>query len=199
MNNWLRGIAALGLASGALLFQGCEVDSATDVQREVGVDFTGYYTHPDGSSHAIVTKNSGTAIKSLDLRQGGDQLEAIDNVGNVWKGSLGEFNGVSSSFELNGYTTAGKKGTFSGTLTTSSAGVTNASSSAVGTMSGTYIEDDFFSTFLARATIPGSSPGLTNSTPTNSGSNLTITAALDARSMANITPPPGLWFLRTES
>ncbi len=177
MKRWVRGLAAVGMLAAAGLFQGCEVDSADDVQRVVGVDFTGFYRNPNtltntsvsGSGSNAVTnavivtqnitsRNSGTPITSLDLRQNGDRLEAIDNAGNVWKGSLGEFNGTSSSFELVGRTTAGTEGRFSGILTTGgTANDSNVTSVAAteGTMSGTYIEETFFGTFYAEATIPG--------------------------------------------
>ena len=195
MKNIWRGLAAMALAGGVMIFQGCEVDSATDVQRSVGVDFTGFYTHPNGSN--ITTRNSGTAIKSLDLRQGGDRLEAIDNTGHIWTGSLGEFNGVSSSFELNGTTTAGTAGKFSGILSTSGDLVTNAANGSLGTMSGTYIEDGFFATFLARATIAGATPDVpTPTNNTNSGTNLVFTAELDANGLVKVDRPSGLWFLR---
>ncbi len=195
MKNIWRGLAAVAVAGGAILFQGCEVDSASDVQRTVGVDFTGFYTNPNDGEN-ITSLNSGTPISSLDLRQCGDRLEAIDNTGRIWTGSLGEFNGTSSSFELNGTTTAGTAGKFSGTLSTSGDLVTNAANGSVGTMSGTYIEDGFFATFLARATIPGASPddpSPTNST--NTGTNFVFRARLDAQGLVVVERPHGLWFL----
>ena len=196
MKNIWRGLAAMAVVGGTMLFQGCEVDSASDVQRTVGVDFTGFYTNPNEGEN-ITSRNSGTAISSLDLRQGGDRLEAIDNTGRIWTGSLGEFNGTSSSFELNGTTTAGTAGKFSGTISTSGASSTNGTGNAQGTMTGTYIEDGFFATFLARATIPGATPddpSPTNST--NTGTNLVFRARLDAQGLVVVERPEGLWFLR---
>lgn len=196
MKNIWRGLAAVAVAGGAILFQGCEVDSASDVQRTVGVDFTGFYTNPNEGEN-ITTRNSGTPISSLDLRQGGDRLEAIDNTGRIWTGSLGEFNGVSSSFELNGTTSAGTAGKFSGTISTSGGSSTNSSSAAQGTMSGTYIEDGFFATFLARAAIPGATPddpAPTNNT--NTGTNLVFRARLDAQGLVVVERSESLWFLR---
>lgn len=196
MKNIWRGLAAMAVVGGTMLFQGCEVDSASDVQRTVGVDFTGFYTNPNEGEN-ITSRNSGTAISSLDLRQGGDRLEAIDNTGRIWTGSLGEFNGTSSSFELNGTTTAGTAGKFSGTISTSGGSSTNSGSASQGTMSGTYIEDGFFATFLARAAIPGATPDdPTPTNSTNSGTNLVFRARLDAQGLVVVERPEGLWFLR---
>jgi hypothetical protein len=101
-----------------------------------------------------VSNNSGNSITSLDLRQTGDSLEAVDNNGRLWRGNLGEVQNGSSSFELNGQTTAGREGTFSGTLSSSGGGSSGSVSNAQGTMQGTYIESDRYSTFFATATIP---------------------------------------------
>ena len=155
--NVIRVTAACLFCAGLALFAGCEVDSASDVQREVGVDFTGFYKNDQGG--AIVSKNSGSSITSLDLRQGGDRLEAITDDGIIFKGSIGTFDGTTASFELNGKTTVGNKATISGTLTTSGGTDTNSSGSTKGTMQGTWIEDSFYATVRAVATIPGISSG----------------------------------------
>lgn len=192
MKNVWRGLAALAMAGFAFLFQGCEVDSANDVQRTVGVDFSGFYTNGTNSGNRITSRNSGAPITSLDLRQGGDRLEAIDNSGLVWTGSLGEFNGASSSFELTGQTTAGTQGRFSGTLSTSAG-------STVGSMTGTYIEDAFYATFSATANISGIPPNPVS--PSNTVSNAVsnahyrVTSPFDAKHLASSTIPPRLWFM----
>ncbi len=182
----LPALLAAVAAALAMLTAGCEVDSSSDeFIRDVSIDFTGYYTHP--TSDRIVSRNSGSAITSLDLRQDGDQLEAIDNNGSIWRGSLGDVNGGSSSFELEGTTTSGDAGFFSGTLSSSDGGTSTSgtTSSAEGTMTGTYIENDFFSTFYAQADIPGTTDdggdggddGETNSTAFSvSPSSATISA-----------------------
>lgn len=204
----LRGLAALALLGSMSIFQGCEVDSANEVQRTVGVDFTGFYRNPNtspqvtstgsGTNKVVVTnavsqnvtsRNSGTPISSLDLRQGGDRLEAVDNTGNIWTGSLGEFNGASSSFELVGRTTAGTEGRFSGTLSTTAG-------STLGTMTGTYIEDAFYGTFYATASIPGVSPDSGGVTNVNTNTNFVVNATFDAKFIASSTLPPRLWFMR---
>jgi hypothetical protein len=157
----LARLLALPLAAATLaIFAGCEVDSATDVQRNVGVDFTGFYTRAGTSNAllAVVGRNTGHSITSLDLRQGGDRLEAIDNNGIVFKGSIGTFDGTTASFDLSGKTTAGNAATISGTLT-AAGGSTGTVGATTGTMQGTWIEDSLFSTVFAQASIPGISTG----------------------------------------
>lgn len=175
------------------LFIGCEVDSPSDVQRNVGADFTGFYQNDQviaSNRAAIVSRNSGSSITTLDLRQGGDRLEAIDNHGIIFKGSIGSFDGRVASFELVGHTTAGSKGTMSGTLTASGDLSTNSAGATVGTMQGTWIEDSLFGTVRAVATIPGVTSGggggggggdgisvSVSSSTVAVGSTITVTAA----------------------
>lgn len=152
-------LLALSLGSVALLYAGCEVDSADEFLRNVTTDFSGFYDNPNGGN--VVEKNSGAAITSLDLRQTGDRLEAVDNNGSIWRGTLGEVRNGTTSFSMEGRTTDGTEGTFSGTLSSSDGGTSasGTTASVQGTMQGTYIEFDRFSTFYATATIPGTSGG----------------------------------------
>ena len=195
---WMAGCAAV---LGAALLSGCEFGSADETYRSVGVDFSGYYTRGSSSNglQKLVARNSGAAITSLDLRQAGDQLEAIDNNNKVWKGSIGEFNGSTASFELQGTTTSGTEGRFSGTLTSSSGGggfgTNSASGPTTGTMQGTYIESSFYSTFYGTASIPGLTPTVTNTpSPTNSVNTNTNTTTSTLGARTPILRPRSLWF-----
>jgi hypothetical protein len=147
--------AAALLAMG--LISACTIDSADEFYRDVSVNFSGFYTNP--KSDKIVANNSGASITSLDLRQSGDSLEAVDNNGNIWRGNLGEVQNGTSSFELNGKTSSGTEATFSGNISSSDGGSSGTVNNVTGTMQGTYIEPNRFSTFYATATIPGSSGG----------------------------------------
>ncbi len=155
----LRLLALPLLAASAFVFSGCEIDSATDVQRSVGVDFSGFYTRSNSSNSVvpIVTRNSGAPVTSLQLRQGGDRLEGIDNNNIVFRGSIGTFDGTTASFELTGRTTAGNDVTISGTLSTS--GGSNETGATTGTMRGTWIEGAFYAAVFAQASVPGVSSG----------------------------------------
>ncbi len=150
----LATVACLSLAGYLVVMTGCEVDSASGTERSVGVNYSGFYT---ASSGRIVANNTGARISSLDLRQAGDSLEAIDNNGLIFRGTIGDVaeagGSLIASFSMEGNTTAGQRGTFSGTLSTS--GGSNSTGSTQGSMQGTWVEPSLFSTFSATATIPG--------------------------------------------
>ena len=167
----LTACATLTLASLGL-YTGCSVDSADSFYRDVSVNFSGYYTNPNGGS--IVAQNSGSSIESLDLRQTGDSLQAVDNNSIVWKGTLGEVENGASTFELNGTTTRGIEATLSGTLTSSDGGTAASGTTAnvTGTMKGTYIEPNRYSTVYATASIPGSDTEDDSGTETNASTNV---------------------------
>lgn len=206
----MKSMSRLMFACSALLtlalVTGCTIDSADEFYRDVSVNFSGFYT---GNNGKIVSNNSGNSITSLDLRQTGDSLEAVDNNGRIWRGNLGEVQNGSSSFELNGQTTAGRDGTFSGTLSSSGGGSTGSVSNAQGTMQGTFIESDRYSTFFATATIPGSTDtddgGTTLSiSPSNptiainatqvftvSGSSGTVTWNISGTGSGSVSPQTG--------
>jgi hypothetical protein len=169
---FLAAAIALPLAL-TLLTTGCEVDSADTFIRDVPVDFSGFYV---GCSNGapIVQANSGNRIRTLDLRQNGDQLEAFDNNGAIWRGSLGEVQNGRSSFTLEGRTSTGVEGLFSGTLSSSGGGSTTSVSAANGNMTGTYIEPDRFSTFCGNADIPGSIGGGDDGGGSGGGGDVTI-------------------------
>jgi hypothetical protein len=169
--------AVVGLA-------GCELDNADSVTRDVGVDFSGFYT---GDGGPLVSRNSGNEVTTLNLRQTGDELEAIDNNGLVFRGTLGEVQDSSgssaASFTMQGYTTAGNDVTISGTLT---------GSGTSGTMRGTWIEPAIYGTVAGKATI-NLSP--TNSPSTNTNSTITIGAAFKSTGSLLAYRKAALWFM----
>lgn len=158
----VSGVAfALLLLAASLAMVGCEVDSSADeFVRNVSINFSGFYRNTLTNGAPIVSRNTGSRIFTLDLRQTGDRLEAVDNNGIIWKGSIGEVFENIASFTLEGLTTAGNRGTLTGSLSAEgvSTGTNAVSGSAQGTMTGTYIEPDIFSAFYAQATIPGAIP-----------------------------------------
>lgn len=166
------GLLALILPAVALLHSGCEIDSSDTFSRDVSIDFSGYYTGCNAGP--LVAPNSGRQINSMDLRQSGDSLEAVDNTGGIWRGSLGEPQNGRSSFELKGNAPGGGQAWFSGSISSSNGGSTNSASSATGSMTGTYIEADRYSTFCGTATIAGSQPE-PEPTPTNTVPTVEVT------------------------
>lgn len=125
------------------LVTGCETDSSESVSRNLSVDVTGYYSG-NLSGGRIIEQSSGAAITSLDLRQGGDRLEAYDNNGEIFKGTIGQVDGERASFTLEGKTTAGVAGTISGYIDISGSSAT---------MSGTWFEPSMSSRVAASATV----------------------------------------------
>lgn len=137
----------------ALLFLGCEVGSSDSVTRNMGVDFTGFYDSTATNRDFVTPANSGERVTSLNLRQTGDQLEAIDNNNIVFHGTVGDPSGTSgtatASFQLEGRTTAGQPVTISGTLS----GANTSGSSATAKMDGTWIEPNLYAHLLGDASI----------------------------------------------
>jgi hypothetical protein len=158
----MSGVAfVLALIAASLGMVGCEVDSSSDnFLRNVSINFSGFYRNTLTNDAPIVSRNTGSRIFTLDLRQTGDQLDAVDNNGLIWRGKIGEVFDTIASFTLEGTTTAGNRGTFTGSLTAEgiTTGSNAVSANAKGTMTGTYAEPDLFSAFYAQATIPGAIP-----------------------------------------
>lgn len=154
----------------AFMLLGCEVGSSDSATRNVGVDFTGFYDSTETNSDFVSPANSGARVTSFNLRQHGDQLEAIDNNGIVFSGSVGDPSGSSgtgtASFQLDGHTTAGQAVTISGTLS----GANTEGNSASATMSGTWIEPNLYARILGDAII--------NAIVTNSPSPTTNSLAI---------------------
>ncbi len=150
----------LGMAASSL-FSGCEVGSVDDVVRTVGVDYTGYYDADQSvSSNFLSAPNSGKRVTSLNLRQTGDELEAIDNNQLIFRGTIGNYDGENSTFTLEGYTSVNQPATLSGTLT---------SSGTDAKMRGTWIEAGIYANIYGDGTInpsPTNAPTLKVATPT---------------------------------
>jgi len=139
--------AGLSLGSLALLvYTGCSVDSANGVSRTVSINVGGIYRYNSsvcGNDGRFVTANSGKPVISFDLRQAGDTLEAIDNNGIIYRGTIGSVQDTSASFNLEGTTTAGNSALVSGNISVSG---------NQGIMQATWIEDSFFATLCGSST-----------------------------------------------
>ena len=134
------------------IFLGCEIDSAESVITDVDLIVEGYYTNPDGGN--LVQKNTGSAITSLNVLQDGSSLEAIDNNGLIFRGSIGQVTeGSTASFTLEGYTSTRAAATIVGNFS-----VSGDSS----TMRGTWAEPTLYSTVYGTATVPTNAPPETN-------------------------------------
>lgn len=168
---WTAAVAAVG-AGVALFFTACEVDSASTVNRDVQINFSGIYRGSNGGQ--IPSKQTGAPVTQFDLRQSGDRLELVDNNGILWKGSIGnspDSSNPDASFTVGGRTTAGQDVTISGNLRKDGASATIAS------MSGTWIEPGFYATVQAFANVastPTNNPINTNTNSITTNANGTI-------------------------
>jgi hypothetical protein len=149
-----------------LLFLGCEIGSSDSVTRNVDFNVTGIYknTNTNTNNGKLVSDNSGNDITQLNLRQTGDQLEANDNNGIIFSGSIGD----EGDFTMTGRTTAGTDGTMTGTIKTSG---------DQATMRGTWIEPSFYGTVYGVATVPTNSISESNPTISSSISSLATNGA----------------------
>lgn len=122
---------------------GCDIDSAENATRNPGVNVEGFYVgQGDGP---IVSTTTGEPVRNMNLTQNGDQLQAIDNNGIIFRGSLGQVIESRASFTLQGRATSGQEATISGTFTVS--GTTS-------DMQGSWIEPTLVSTVFGTATVP---------------------------------------------
>lgn len=135
----LFGVAVLIMAC----FTGCEIDSSEGVTRNLTLDVTGFYTG-NLSDSKLIQQVSGAPIRSLDLRQNGDRLEAYDNNGLIFRGTIGQVNGTRATFTLEGPTTSGVQGTLSGYIDVSGDSAT---------MNGTWFEPSLSSRVSGSATV----------------------------------------------
>ncbi len=191
---WNVWIVAVFAALAGVVMLGCSIDSANDVTRTVDANVAGLYRYDATvcSEGRFVTRNSGSTVSSLNVMQAGDQLEAIDNNGIIFRGTIGNVNDSSASFNLDGVTTAGNDVLITGTINISG---------NQGVMRGTWVEDAFFGTVCGTADGPSvntndnTSPTNTNST--TNGNVITITRLDDftpeAERLAYISSV--LWFL----
>jgi hypothetical protein len=153
------GAAALLAAAAA---GGCDVSSSSTVARRT-LAVAGVYRNPEGGR--IVDRNSGAAVTSLSLQQYGDRIEAVDNNGRLFRGTIGGENGSVASFEMKGDTTSGVAVTLTGTI---------AVDGTASRMQATWIEPSLLGTLVASATVAATEPepddgGDTNATDAATG------------------------------
>lgn len=181
-------VPVMGIFAWGLL-PGCEVGSVDNAVPNSSGGFSGIYSNPNGG--AMVTKNSGSEVTSLNITQFGDELNGVDNNGILFKGTLNVTASSSTSstssataaatFSLQGSTTAGAQVTITGNL------------SAVGstaTMNGIWIEPNINSTIYGTTSITPSS------SLTISPSSASLTTNLQTATFtASGGTPPYAWTL----
>lgn len=161
------GLAVAAVAGAVLV--GCEVGSPDTVIRQVGLIIAGFYANSGGN---IVSENTGAAIETLNLIQDGSDLQAIDNNGRIFRGSVSSASESSAQIQLTGLTSAGAQGIIQAVVTVSGGSAT---------MQGTWIEPSLYGTVYGTATVPtnGSSGGtitISGSSSVSNNSTTTFTA-----------------------
>lgn len=142
------GLAAFGAAMGLGLLTACDISSSNSATRNVPIIVEGFYSRADGSP--IVSRTSGANVNNLNLRQSGDQLEAIDNNGVVFRGTIGQvIENTRASFTMEGRSTAGNRATLAGNFDVRG---------NVSVMTGSWIEDMLVGQITATALVPTNAP-----------------------------------------
>ena len=158
------------LSASILVFTGCDGgDSGETAYRQVPLKVTGFYRPVDGNE-VIVAGNSGAAVTVLDLRQSGDRLEAVDNNGIIFKGTIGGASDTEATITLKGRTTTGAEVTISGYI---SVGV----GSSTGEMRGTWIEPTLYAGLAAVASVPENNPSEPDDDDDGDNGTFSISAA----------------------
>lgn len=158
------GLAVAAMAGAVLV--GCEVGSPDTVIRQVALTIAGFYANSGGN---IVSENTGEAIETLNLIQDGSDLQAIDNNGRIFRGSISASSESSAQIQLTGATSAGAQGIIQAVVTVSGSSAT---------MQGTWIEPSLYGTVYGTATVPtngGSGGTITISGPSSVTNNSTTT------------------------
>ena len=150
-------VAASALFISMAGMYGCKTDSPESIVREVNLFIGGFYRHPTGDNF-MVPRTSGQPISSMNLIQSGDQLNAFDNHGFLYQGTIGRvLDGSQASITLQGQSTAGNNATISGIVVVSG---------NTATMEGTWLEDALASPVFAQALVPTNAPA---QSPNNGG------------------------------
>lgn len=186
-------LLALGLAA-------CDIGSTDSTSAVVSdnagkiYDFSGLYASVSNSAettngaNALVyptRRQSGKTLTWLRLLQYGSSLEAYDNAGMSWDGSISSVQNGTASFNLRGRTTAGAAVDVAGALRYADQN---------STMDATWIEPGFSGSILARATV---SPAATNTPISNnvriSPTNATLNSTTDTQMVFNATGGNGTY------
>ena len=154
--------AALALAAAALFLAACDVDSVDSVTATPSdndgtiYNFSGLYAHSTTNGLAPLVfptnRQSGAKLTWLRLIQYGSVLEAYDNAGLSWSGSISGLQTGTATFSLQGRTTAGQPVDITGTMVYAD---------QRSTMDAAWIEPSFSGTIYAQAIV---APSATNTT-----------------------------------
>ncbi|NLD89667.1 MAG: hypothetical protein GX634_04915 [Lentisphaerae bacterium] len=164
--------AVLPLLAG--LLSACDVDSADSTTAVVSdtdgtiYNFAGLYLPTGTNTEFLVypfNRQSGVKLTWIRLLQYGNVLEAYDNAGKSWDGSISSITDGNASFNLRGQTTAGAAVEIAGALH-----YTNQNS----TMDAAWIEPGFSGSIFAQAAVASPAINAPESKVTLNGTSTTI-------------------------
>ena len=142
-----RIIRCLACAVFCIGITGCEFDSSDTATRNVDLNVYGVYAGTDEYFGDFLVNNcTGSKPEYMDVRQTGDEIEAISNHGILFKGTIGSVTkGETCTFTLEGKSTVGNRVIINGHFTISG-------STAI--MEGTWIEDSLYAVFYGEGSAP---------------------------------------------
>lgn len=132
-------LASVSIAA-LLFFSACEISGRNETVREVSINVAGSYVNSSG----IPSNQSGSRITLLAISQSGDRLNAVDNLGARWNGSIGRAQSNLATITLRGMTNSGVEVVITGTITVNG---TDAR------LTGTWVEPGLASPVSATATV----------------------------------------------
>jgi len=127
-------------AAALFLMPGCDISGGNSAIREVALNISGTYSNSGG----IPERQSGNRIIRFSLSQTGDRLQAVDNQGASWSGSIGRASDSEATFTLKGMTSVGAEVVLTGTITVDGTDAT---------MRGTWVEPGITAGAAASATV----------------------------------------------
>ena len=143
---------------------GCEVGSPDTTERQVGISVDGLYVGQNAGGR-LTTANTGQAVTRLNLRQAGAALEATDNNGIRFAGSISGETFTRAPFQMEGRTTSGGIVTIVGTISTSG---------TAATMTGSWVESALVGDVLASATVSTNAPAASLTISPSGAVNLNV-------------------------
>lgn len=141
------------LCAACLGFIGCEISGGDETVRQVSLQIAGTYRNDSG----IASRQSGTVITTLTLLQSGDRIEAVDNLGARWTGSIGRADSSVATVTLRGLTSTGVQVVITGEIRVNG---------TTATLSGIWVEPNLRSPVSADATVAASSTPTPEPNPT---------------------------------
>ncbi|MDA3872348.1 MAG: hypothetical protein PF795_00095, partial [Kiritimatiellae bacterium] len=105
-------LASVSIVS-LLFFSACEISGGNETVREVSLNVSGSYVNESG----IPSNQSGDRITLLAISQSGNRLNAVDNLGARWNGSIGRAESNLATVTLKGLTNNGVQVVITGTIT----------------------------------------------------------------------------------